>query len=155
MEGKLRIGLAEQTIITALAHAAVLSDPGTLGFVILEASSWSDEKKTRKTAESVQIVKQVYSEIPNYDKIVPVLLEHGVEKLPEYCKLTPGNEKILKVLGIPLKPMLAHPTKAISEVLDRFENMSFTCEYKYDGERAQVLDQPLMIRFTCLKMAKL
>lgn len=34
--------------------------------------------------------------------------------------------------------MLAKPTKAIGEVLDKFEGKKFTCEYKYDGERAQV-----------------
>lgn len=69
------------------------------------------------------------SELPTYDKVIPALLEFGIDGVREKCKLTPG---------VPLKPMLAKPTKAIGEVLDRFENKHFTCEYKYDGERAQV-----------------
>ena len=76
-----------------------------------------------------------------------MLLENGINNLHTHCKLTPGIYysllfvfQILNVsIGIPLKPMLAHPTKSLTEILDRFENIEFTCEYKYDGERAQVL----------------
>lgn len=30
------------------------------------------------------------SEVPDLDRIVPVLLEHGLERLPEHCSLSPG-----------------------------------------------------------------
>lgn len=69
------------------------------------------------------------SELPSYDIIIPAMVNHGIMNLREHCKLRPG---------VPLKPMLAKPTKAITEVLDRFEGQTFTCEYKYDGERAQI-----------------
>ncbi|KAJ8317958.1 hypothetical protein KUTeg_003049 [Tegillarca granosa] len=99
--GKLRIGLAEQTVLTALGNAVFLTPPGQ------------------------------GDECPNYGAIIPTILKEPLEDLPKHCKLTPG---------IPLKPMLAHPTKGVSEVLKRFENAKFTCEYKYDGERAQDAD---------------
>ena len=69
------------------------------------------------------------SELPSYEVILPAMLTHGIFHLRENCKLQPG---------VPLKPMLAKPTKSITEVLDRFEGKDFTCEYKYDGERAQI-----------------
>lgn len=119
LEGKLRLGLAERTVLVSLAQAIVAHEADAKGKV----PSTSDLEK----GES--ILKTVYSELPSYDVIVPAMLEHGIMKLRENCKLRPG---------VPLKPMLAKPTKAITEVLDRFEGQTFTCEYKYDGERAQI-----------------
>ena len=71
------------------------------------------------------------SELPAYEVIVPAIVasEYQMDGVREKCRLQPG---------IPLKPMLAKPTKSITEVLDRFEGKEFTCEYKYDGERAQI-----------------
>lgn len=123
LEGKLRIGLAEQTVLGSLASAIVAAQHTKSGKNI------SRERVAKDLAEGINILKSVFSECPSYDMVIPPLLEGGPQKLRETIKLTPG---------IPLKPMLAKPTKAISEVLDRFEGKKFTCEYKYDGERAQV-----------------
>ncbi|MFS7907146.1 putative DNA ligase (ATP) [Helianthus anomalus] len=119
LQTKLRIGLAEQTLLTPLGHAIFYTEkhpspPACTGSPLEEAA---------------KIVKQVYSVIPVYDKIVPALLSGGVWDLPKTCCFSPG---------VPVGPMLAKPTKGVSEILDKFQNMEFTCEYKYDGERAQI-----------------
>lgn len=119
LEGKLRLGLAEKTVIVALSHAMICHEAEKKGKV----------PSTAEMAKAEATLKTVYSELPSYDVIIPAMLEHGILNLPQNCKLRPG---------VPLKPMLANPTKAITEVLDRFEGQTFTCEYKYDGERAQI-----------------
>lgn len=119
LEGKLRLGLAEKTVIIALAQAVVTHETAKKGKI----------PSTDQLANGEAALKTVYSELPSYEVIIPAMLEHGILKLHETCKLQPG---------VPLKPMLAKPTKSITEVLDRFEGKDFTCEYKYDGERAQI-----------------
>lgn len=119
LEGKLRLGLAEKTVLVSLAHAMICHEAGKKGNV----------PSTAEMEQAEATLKTVYSELPSYDVIIPAMLESGILRLRETCKLRPG---------VPLKPMLAKPTKAITEVLDRFEGQKFTCEFKYDGERAQI-----------------
>lgn len=116
LEGKLRIGLAEKTVLIALAEA----------FVTYERNKHQDPPSVE---DSTELVKDVFCQLPNYEMLIDAILEGGLRDLRNHVKLT---------AGVPLKPMLAKPVKSVTEVLDRFQNETFTCEYKYDGERAQV-----------------
>ncbi|XP_042905927.1 DNA ligase 1 isoform X1 [Parasteatoda tepidariorum] len=131
LSGKLRIGLAEQSVLAALGRAVVLTPPGQTypPDKIDTSSGMSSEKFKKLQDEKTLILKTTYCECPNYDLMIPVLLKEGIDRLSEHCQLSPG---------CPLKPMLAHPTTGIDEVLQRFVNNDFTCEFKYDGERAQI-----------------
>ncbi|KAG7188055.1 hypothetical protein KM043_013221 [Ampulex compressa] len=131
LAGKLRIGLAEQSVLQALALACAMTPPeqGSSSTVLDASKELSKESFKQKYDNISLLVKTTYCECPSYDKIIPVLLKDGVAALPEKCRITPG---------VPMRPMLAHPTKGVQEVLKRFDGLKFTCEWKYDGERAQI-----------------
>ena len=133
LQGKLRIGLAQQTVTLALAHAVVLHSIGDSKEAVqtrIKAEKMSNSSVADELGSANDILKQVFSECPSYDEIIPALLmEGGVDKLQERCHLR---------VGVPVKPMLAKPTCGVQEVLQRFTDVEFTCEYKYDGERAQI-----------------
>uniref|UniRef100_A0AAQ5Z0N2 DNA ligase n=1 Tax=Amphiprion ocellaris TaxID=80972 RepID=A0AAQ5Z0N2_AMPOC len=131
LAGKLRIGLAEQSVLSALSQAVCLTPPGQ-GFppaVIDAGKGMSAESRRAWIEEKILSLILSHSEMPNFDVLIPVLLKEGIDQLPCHCKLTPG---------VPLRPMLAHPTKGVGEVMKKFDEAAFTCEYKYDGERAQI-----------------
>ncbi|CAJ2666753.1 unnamed protein product [Trifolium pratense] len=119
LQKELRIGASEQTLLSALGQAAVYS----------EEHAEPPPEIQSPSEEAAKIVKQVYSVLPDYDKIVCALLSDGVWRLPTTCNFTPG---------VPVGPMLSNAITSVSKTLNKFQNVGFTCEYKYDGERAQI-----------------
>jgi len=99
------------------------------GEVVLDYRRCLNEAEAEeRLGAAVAMLKQVFSEAPSYDRLIPALLRGGIPAARAECSLTPG---------VAVSPMLAKPTKGVREVLARFEGVAFTCEYKYDGERAQ------------------
>lgn len=132
LQGKMRIGVAEPSALQALAAAFVLDRHGDLSQLTLESLQQCLDSAGERLAN-------IYHEVPSLDLIVPVLIEHRLPILETGSAVARKFSSQLGIRpGLPVRPMLAHPTTGISAILNRFQGKKFTCEYKYDGERAQI-----------------
>lgn len=129
----LRIGAVKTTMLIALSRAFLLSKPPGADFDLrprAELSKLKKEELAEVWSKAEQIVKACFAKRPNYNDLIPVLLEIGVtDELLVRCGLT---------LHIPLRPMLGSITRDLSEMLTKLQGRDFACEYKYDGQRAQI-----------------
>ncbi|PNT72586.1 hypothetical protein BRADI_2g46780v3 [Brachypodium distachyon] len=119
----LRIGAMMKTILPALAHAVVLDGKCAKNTVV----SLEGIKSELQGLSSE--VTEAYNVIPNMDLLVPSLLREGTTFAASSLAMLPGT---------PIPPMLARITNGLTQALKLFDGRAFTCEYKYDGQRAQI-----------------
>ena len=129
----LRIGAVKTTMLIALSRAFLLSRPSRATFPITPQSDLIKLKKESLAevyARGEELVKACFARRPNYNDLVPTLLEVGIsDELLIRCGLA---------LHIPLRPMLGSITRDLGEMLTKLQGRDFSCEFKYDGQRAQV-----------------
>ena len=128
LQKSLKIGASELTMQSALARSISLTPPNQ---PFPPSVVRADISKTGEYIED--LLTKAINECPDYDKIINSLLKYSpgsdISVVLKECCINPGT---------PIKPMLAQPTKGIQEILKRFNEIEFTCEYKYDGMRAQI-----------------
>jgi DNA ligase-1 len=129
----LRIGAVKTTMLIALGRAFLLSRPAGAKYSTrsqAELASLKKEELAEVYHKAEEIVKACFARRPNYNDLVPTLLEIGVcDELLLRCGLA---------LHIPLRPMLGSITRDLGDMLTKLQGREFSCEYKYDGQRAQV-----------------
>ncbi len=120
-------------MLIALSRAFLMSRPPGADFPTRapkELSALKKEELAELYAKGEEIVKACFARRPNYDDLVPAMLEIGVcEELLLRCEIA---------LHIPLRPMLGSITRDLGEMLVKLQGRDFACEFKYDGQRAQV-----------------
>ena len=120
-------------MLIALSRAFILSRPPGATFPTRSPDSLSSLKKDALSdiySKNEEIVKACFARRPNYNDLIPTLLEIGVcDELLLRCGLA---------LHIPLRPMLGSITRDLGEMLTKLQGRDFSCEFKYDGQRAQV-----------------
>ncbi len=98
--GKMRIGIADMTLLDALSDAFNVDR---------------------------EALEKAYHVYPDIGRIARSIAESGEEGL-KGISVTPG---------VPVQPMLAQRLSTASEILGKLDRKAW-CEYKYDGERAQI-----------------
>jgi DNA ligase 1 len=130
---QLRIGAVKTTMLIALSRAFQLSRPPGADFPLRSQKELAILKKETLAEiwlRGEETVKACFARRPNYNDLIPVLLEIGVcDELLIRCGLA---------LHVPLRPMLGSITRDLSDMLTKLQGRDFSCEYKYDGQRAQV-----------------
>ncbi len=120
-------------MLIALSRAFLLSRPPGAEFSLRsqqELVGYKKEVLTELWSKAEETVKACFARRPNYNDLVPVLLEIGIcDELLLRCGLA---------VHIPLRPMLGSITRDLSEMLTKLQGRDFSCEFKYDGQRAQV-----------------
>ncbi|KAK4890744.1 hypothetical protein LTR27_010563 [Elasticomyces elasticus] len=129
----LRIGAVKTTMLIALSRAFLLSRSPDAEFPVKDRALLAKLNKADLTAAfhpAEELVKACFARRPNYNDLVPVLLDIGIpDELLVRCGLA---------MHIPLRPMLGGITRDLGEMLEKLKGREFSCEYKYDGQRAQV-----------------
>ncbi|MDI1484984.1 MAG: hypothetical protein OHK93_000118 [Ramalina farinacea] len=129
----LRIGAVKTTMLIALSRAFLMSRPPGADFELKKQSDLAKLKKeglAEVYGKAEELVKACFAVRPNYNDLVPSLLEVGInDELLVRCGLA---------LHVPLRPMLGSITRDLGEMLTKLQGRDFSCEYKYDGQRAQV-----------------
>lgn len=129
----LRIGAVKTTMLIALSRAFLLSRSANADFAVkssAELAKLSKQDLAEVYSPAEELVKASFARRPNYNDLVPTLLEIGIsDELMVRCGLS---------LHIPLRPMLGGITRDLGEMLTKLQGRQFSCEYKYDGQRAQV-----------------
>jgi DNA ligase-1 len=106
--GKLRLGIADMTILEALEKAFL----------------WAEDEE--RVMGSHKVVEAVYNVHPDMGAIALSVAMEGAEGLDSY-----GVQ-----VGVPIRPMLAERLGSVEEILEKMEGRC-AFEYKYDGMRIQ------------------
>ena len=125
----LRIGAVKTTMLIALSRAFTMNAPQGANWTPKNINIMGKEEQDIIFKSAEEIVKQSFARRPSYDEIVPSLLSDGIDGLSQSVGLK---------IGVPIRPMLGSITRDLSDMSRLLEGHKFTCEFKYDGQRAQI-----------------